>query len=219
MRKLFMFISAFGLVVIGFGSLIFLNGLNFQKGALLTEGIVISTSTSPSISYTTQDGVKRNYVTVSSIRGRHRMSYAGDKMVVYYLVDNPDKVQIGNQKTEGIKAIIFGGIIFLLGIALLFRDLFKEKAGRKLILTGTKIEAEIVGVKCNKNTKIMGKSPYTINCRWVDSLNNTERTFTSKVIWFDPAQYIAERNHLDIFIDPQNPKVYYMDITFLPKKG
>lgn len=219
MRKLFMFLSAFGFVVIGFGSLIFLNGSNFQKKALLTEGTVISTSTSPSISYTTQDGVKRKYISISSSRGRHRINYAGDKMAVYYLIDNPEKVQIGNQKTEGIKAITVGGILFLLGITLVFRDLFKEKAGRKLIQTGMKIEAEIVAVNCNMNTKIMGKNPYTINCRWVDNYSNTECSFISKEIWFDPAQYIAGRNHLDVYIDPKNPKRYYMDITFLPKKG
>jgi hypothetical protein len=42
-------------------------------------------------------------------------------------------------------------------------------------------------------------------------------TFKSKAIWFNPEKYIQNRD-IRVRIDPNNPRKYVMDTSFLPEE-
>jgi len=65
----------------------------------------------------------------------------------------------------------------------------------------------------------MGKHPYVIRCKWMQNSTNKVYYFKSKFIRFNPTTYLGERKQYDVYIDPNDPNKYYMDISFLPKKG
>jgi hypothetical protein len=39
--------------------------------------------------------------------------------------------------------------------------------------------------------------------------------FTSENVWFDPSAHLG--NELTVFIERDNPKRYYVDLTMLPR--
>jgi hypothetical protein len=63
---------------------------------------------------------------------------------------------------------------------------------------------------------VNGRSPYHIISQSPDPASNTVRVFESENIWFDPSEYIKEET-IDVLVDPNNPRKYVMDISFLPK--
>ena len=42
------------------------------------------------------------------------------------------------------------------------------------------------------------------------------RVFHSENLWFDPSSFMKRRK-VTVLLDPNNPKRYYMDVTFLPQ--
>jgi hypothetical protein len=45
------------------------------------------------------------------------------------------------------------------------------------------------------------------------------RVLTSAHVWFDPAPYVADREALDVYIDPERAERYFVDLSFLPRQG
>ena len=59
-----------------------------------------------------------------------------------------------------------------------------------------------------------GRNPYTIEAEWEQ--DQLLYQFSSESIWYDPSIHIKGKS-IDVLIDPKNPKIYWMDTTFLPK--
>ena len=60
-----------------------------------------------------------------------------------------------------------------------------------------------------------GRHPYRIICRWRDPETDQPHVFESESIWFNPQDYIREA--IDVYIRPEEPEVYHMDTSFLPR--
>jgi hypothetical protein len=74
---------------------------------------------------------------------------------------------------------------------------------------------QMAGVEIDMGTTIMEKHPYKINCRWVDPMTGKEYTHTIYQIWKDPAPFLAGHNHIDVYIDHDDPEKYFPDTEFL----
>jgi hypothetical protein len=72
------------------------------------------------------------------------------------------------------------------------------------------------GVELNQSLRVNGRCPYQIVSQSSDAASNTVRLFQSENIWFDPSEYI-KGEVIDVLVDPNDPKRYVMDISFLPK--
>lgn len=81
--------------------------------------------------------------------------------------------------------------------------------------TGRAVRAEITGIESDLNTTVMEKHPYIIKCRWVDPITGREYTGSVEQLWKDPAPLLAGRNHIDVYIDRDNPEKYFLDTDFL----
>ena len=42
-------------------------------------------------------------------------------------------------------------------------------------------------------------------------------SFKSDAIWYDPNDLLRETEYVDVLLNPDNPKVHEVDISFLPK--
>jgi hypothetical protein len=177
----------------------------------------VSFSKAPIVSYISRDGQKRTCATGSY---SYPPAYSiGEKVKIFYDSSKPNHARMGTSIRHSITLISIGGAIFILVLIIFLLTVSKEKTSKLLIQTGIKIAADIVSVYYDKSTTVMGKRPFVINCQWLQTHNNTVYTFKSKYIWFDPAPYLGERKQSDVFIDPNDPKKYYMDLSFLPEKG
>ena len=62
-----------------------------------------------------------------------------------------------------------------------------------------------------------GRHPYKIVSQWHDPGTDEVHVFESEPIWFDPRAYLPEM--VFVYVDPEDPKVYHMDTSFLPRRA
>jgi hypothetical protein len=201
------------LVTIVAGTSIFLEASSFQKKTKVTDGTVVSRDlTYFYIKYISDDGAEHTH---RGTQGKNKKFYVGDKFRVFYLKDNPYKSRISDGKKGGRKVIITGIALLFLSLTSIYQNRSRNKSANKFRTTGRKVEAEITGIETDMNTTVLEKHPYIINCRWVDPITGKEYLDAIKQIWKDPAPLLGGRNHIDVYIDRDNPDKYFIDIEFL----
>jgi hypothetical protein len=230
MKKVYLILSAMALIVLSMGIVSRIDDINFKSRAVLTDATVTgmmhnpfhirgtnNNSYAPTVSYISRDG--KNHTCDTKSYNYPPAYTVGDKVKVYYDPAKPDYARLENSLGKSTILIAIGAVSCILLIIIYILSVRREKASKKLTQTGIKIAADIVSAANDETPVVMGKRPYIIKCQWQQNQTNTIFTFKSKYIYYNPAKYLGERKQLDIFIDPDNPKKYFMDISFLPKKG
>jgi hypothetical protein len=195
-----------------------LRSVKIKKSGIQTESTVSDVSRrgkglpTVTVSFNTAEG---NHV--SGKAATRKYLSAGDKVMIYYDPVIPTKIDFGDTVGYNMRGVIIGGLIFIFCFFYFIRYSFADKANKKLITSGMKIDAEFVSVDRNEKYRMGDNNPWIIRCRWIDNRNNREYFFASKDYTIDPAPYLNCRSHIDIYIDPDDPERYHMDTTFMPK--
>jgi hypothetical protein len=141
----------------------------------------------------------------------------GDKVQIYYDPEYPQKIDFGDTISYNMRGVVIGCLLFIIGFYYFIRYSIVDSANKKLITSGKKIEAELVTVARNEKYRMGDNNPWVIKCTWTDVVSNREYHFVSKDYTIDPAPYLKDRYHVDVFIDPSDPGRYCMDTSFMPK--
>jgi hypothetical protein len=211
-NKIFFVLCALTIVA---GLIIYLEASAFQKKAKITEGTVINTGLSAyEIQYTSDDGAKRVY------RGNHGSSkgwryHTGDLVKVFYRADNPENMRFSDGVKLGRKVMIIGIIMTLFNLISLWFGWKKNKSEKNFKTTGRKLQARILQIGIDTGISVLKKNPFYIDCEWEDQVSGRKYTHTIRYIWTDPKILLNERETIDVYIDPDNPAKYFMDISFL----
>jgi hypothetical protein len=171
----------------------------------------------PIVEFYTQDGQKQ--LMHSSISSDPPAYKVNEEVEVYYQPDNPAHAEIKGFFSQWLPALITGfiGTIFGgIGGGLFLAKIRRKRNVEHLQLFGRRVKASIVSVDYKTNLRVNGRSPYVIRCQWLNPRTNELHIFTSDNLWFDPKEYITGTS-IDVLIDEQNPKKYYVDTQFLPK--
>lgn len=192
---------------------------NVQKSLARTQGTVLRIVSSgklrldfsAEIQFATPDGDAHVFSTQLTYSGAVQ---PGRRVTVVYNIDDPTHASI-EMKTpnpwEGTLLLLaWGGAISLLGGLPIYFAARKAKQIEWLKLNGRAVDAVFAGVYIHKDLIVNGKSPYRISARWQD-LN-----FHSDNLWTDPASHIKSKT-IPVIMDPDNPKRYWMDLSFLPR--
>ena len=143
----------------------------------------------------------------------------GERVEVLYLPDDPQEARIKGFSSLWLGPSILGGmgLVFAgIGAGILMGTKAGEKKKHYLMAYGNSIETEVQGVERNTSLEINGKHPWYITSQWHDPRSNTLRIFHSENLWFDPTKFVT-RKKVTVLLDPNNPKRYHMDISFLPE--
>jgi uncharacterized protein DUF3592 len=224
--------STIGVGMLAGSFLIFANTRSFISRAAEAPGKVIelersrsSSSGSYSSSSTYRPVVEFNSATgkriefTSSVGTNPPSHRVGDPVTVLYNPADPQSARI-----KSFFSLWFGFlIVFALGLvfaAIGLTMIFMRSRGRKraewLRQHGRRVKTAFKGVELNQSLRVNGRSPYHIISQSPDPASNTVRVFESENIWFDPSEYIKGET-IDVLVDPNDPKKYVMDISFLPK--
>jgi len=79
------------------------------------------------------------------------------------------------------------------------------------------IEAVPVDVQRNTSYSVNGQHPWRIIVQWQNPATGKLHLFRSDNLWFDPSRFVAQQKQIRVLIDPQKPKRYSMDVSFLPE--
>lgn len=111
-----------------------------------------------------------------------------------------------------------GFAILTIGAIMIGLKMRKRHLRVWLAKSGTRVQAAYQGALYEKNIDVFNRSPYRLLCRWVHPTTQESYILRSDRIWFDPRPFV-KRESLDVLIEVDNPKHYYVDISFLPAKA
>jgi hypothetical protein len=189
-----------------------------KNGTLVTATVTESRSNSKgqlkrvTVTFTTPAGEEAS-ATAST---RQRLS-AGDKVQVWYDPSSPQKIDFGDTVKYNMRGVVIGGLLFLFGLYYFIRFSIKDNEIKKLLVSGRKISAELISAGRNERYNMGENNPWIIKCRWKDESTDKEYDFVSKDYTIDPAPYLINMSHIDVYIDPSDPQRYYMDTSFMPR--
>lgn len=199
---------------------------SFLATANKTNGVVIDlarthsshgTTYAPVVRFTSEDGTKIQF---TSSAGSNPPSYSkGQKVDVFYNQTNPYDAKINSfMSLWGLSSIIGGiGALFLfVSAGINIATTIRKRADEYLQRNGMPIQTDFQCVSLNTSLKVNGRSPFRIFTQWNDVNTSEVHVFHSKNIWYDPTQYIDQKQ-ITVFVDRKNLKKYFMDVSFLPK--
>ncbi|AXS84779.1 DUF3592 domain-containing protein [Marinobacter sp. Arc7-DN-1] len=155
-----------------------------------------------------------------SSSGSNPPSYSpGETVRVLFTPDEPESARIdGFFSLWGATLIVgfLGGVFFLIGAGMFVVPAVRNGGAAKLRETGQRVQGIFQGVEKNKMIEMNGKSPYQIVCQWQNPVTSDIHVFRSDNLWFDPSEHIQSES-IPVYINPTNPKRYWVDTSFLPK--
>jgi hypothetical protein len=112
----------------------------------------------------------------------------------------------------------FSIIFTLLGSLLLIRYAYKVLRRWSIRRNGERVTADILRVETDASVSINGISPMRIVAG--ATAGGARREFRSQALAFDPAEYLKAQDikSLALYLDPQNPKAYDLDISILTRR-
>ncbi len=199
---------------------------SFLAKATKTEGTVVqlvlsysnhSRTYHPVVRFTERNGQTIEFV--SSI-GSNPPGYSeGEKVEVLYLPAEPYKARLNSFFSLWGASIIvgaLGGIFLLIGCGFFLAPKLQNRKKEYLLQQGSPIETEFQSVGFNTAVSINGRNPFQIITQWKNPSTSQIHIFKSDNLWYDPTEYIQNKR-IRVFIDRNNPKKYYVDLSFLPK--
>jgi hypothetical protein len=221
---LFLFI---GLALLGGAVFLYQDTQAFIDRALTARGTVIDLARSasssrtgsgtgssstwrPVVTFTDHEG--RSVEFISSVGSNPPSHRKGDVVEVLYLPDDSQQARIKGFIDLWLFPLILlgiGSIFFLFGLGFTVPGFIRTRARRRLRQSGTRILADVLGVESTRRS-------YRINAQWQNPRTSRIHVFSSDEIGFDPTNYVGTKQ-VNVFIDPNNPRKYLVDLSFLPR--
>ncbi len=182
-------------------------GSSGDKSMLSASGEVLSVDNfKPTVRFPINNGQ-----TVTAVAPVSPGYNPGQKVRVFYDPANPQHFFISSGGGFRTALIAIGALLALAGAAGLF-FLARIKSGiARLRSNGVKVAGRIVDVKRDA-IEINGKPTWKISLDW--NANGVAGHGTTRVMR-DPRPLLGARTDLDVWVDPKNPKSYWVDTDFL----
>ena len=189
--------------------------IRFKRHAVDVQGMVLRYDGGLTYAYEYPAGKLRKGKTHASSSD---WTYAGgDPIDLQVDLSDPDRAQIKGFVDQwlGVAMLSFFAVIFgAPGFGMILYALRKNQARSHLRNRGRTLVARVSTVALNESLSINGRSPFIIHAE--ARLDGKIHAFKSDNLWFDPTPYL-ETDQVRICHLPENPKVYCMDISFLPQ--
>ncbi|HHJ12480.1 MAG TPA: DUF3592 domain-containing protein [Chromatiales bacterium] len=223
-----------GLVLLAGGGYLLVEQQRFDASAIRTTGTVIEVLRSreslssgsssahrieylyrPRVRFTDDNGAEREFL--SSVATRSLQHQPGQQITVWYDPNDPATARIDRTSDAVAGLMLLGmGAVFLLFGGGFGLYLLRERARRRLRQTGTLVHAEIVEVEKNPSLQVNGRTPWRIRAQWKNPTTGKTHLFVSENLWLDPGPFLDNRT-VKVYIERNNPKRHYMDVSFLPE--
>ncbi|MCH4254718.1 MAG: DUF3592 domain-containing protein [Proteus vulgaris] len=225
-KFLFYLFAIIGVVIFVVALFVIKSELHLVRNGIETTGVVIELSINkssndrsiyhPIIQFTTKDNRE---IIFRSLEGSNPSRFhLGENISIIYLPDDPQKATINNflgLYGAGTILGVFGLIFATIGPIPLYFMRRRANRDQRLIRDGMPINVKISEIIINNNIRINHRSPYQIIADYHDTLNNRLIRYKSGYLFFDPTPYI-NKELITVYVDKRNPKIYYLDISFLP---
>lgn len=132
-----------------------------------------------------------------------------------FLVAGIMVIQSSGGSADGILLACVGGISALIGWTPLMLKLRKGWIKRSVISQGTIVQSDYLDI-VRAEYAVNNWQPYLVRSQWHDVQQNKLYIFKSGPITHNPARFLKKGLKIPVYINPKNPKQYYMDIEAAP---
>lgn len=225
-RKVKYIVLILGSLLLLLASVLFYNAQEFDKNAITTTGVVTEliektvgkhNGSAPAIRFYTKTGKMIDFV--SSEADVVSTYKVGDEVTILYNQKEPTHAVIKGFFSVWGASMAFALVgfgLFFMGCLLFVREQRKAKKIKQLLDTGTAIQASIQKVALDIHYKVGNTNPFIIYAQWLNPKTQNIHIFKSDHIWYNPNDHI-NTNHVTVYINKDNPAIYHMDLSFLPK--
>ncbi len=161
-------------------------------------------------SYTTPDGMKREYTTRSSSNSRPKI---GEVVEIFVNPKNFNDVMENTFIAIWLGPTILGILGIVFSGAGIIVTLSRIAQSKDLLVSGELVECDVKRVELNTRIKINNQNPYRIFATGICPVTGAEKMFVSENILQNPQGRLEST--IFVFCDTSNPKKYWMDIRFL----
>jgi hypothetical protein len=227
MRKILpqIFVVLAGLLFFGVGAYIMASSQKTVSNGKEAMGKVVDIESrrgskgkvyAPVIEYATPDGVMHRFT--SRFASSNYPSIGSSETIIYDPANPSEALEKSFFQMYVFPGIfMFSGLLVIfLGIILPWLMIYRQKMkATRLRTTGVSIQAKIIGA--SKTGLIVNNKPYyAISAQWLDPSTNLAHVFKSASMPFDPSSSIKVDQTITVYINPSNPKDYWMDTSFVP---
>ena len=227
-KLIFKVLSGLGIIMLLIAGYLYFKKIEFKKNALITSGQVVElveqqSSKNKKIRYVPKVSYfisGKKYFYLSTFSSSNKIYQVGEKVIVYYDPKNINNVTL-DEKSSYTGILLLAGLGFVytsLGLMPLYFEKRKKEKNEWLKQNGRKIQARFDGVILKNIYQVKRDRPYIIKAQFLNTANNEVYFFDSDDIWFDPTPFLQNKETIDVFIDSNNYKKYYLDTSFLPKE-
>jgi hypothetical protein len=176
-----------------------------------------SSTYAPVVRFVTAKGEKIEFTSSSSSNPPSHSQ--GESVEVLYQPGAPRDARINGFVSLWLGPMIVGGIgsiFFLIGGGIALASVLQGRKEAYLRQSGTRILTTFQSVELNTSLSVNGRHPFRVSTQWTNPSTSEIHVFESENLWFDPSPHINDRP-ITVFIEPGNPKKYFVDLSFLPK--
>jgi hypothetical protein len=194
--------------------------LSFRAEEVRAPGTVVQMEGGrPVVEFTAPDGTTRRVV--GEISSNPPAYERGEAVTVLHHAGDPDDARIEGWLESWFAATLFGGLgtVFTgVGGGFLIAEVRKRRLREWLRQFGVRIEAKYTGVLYDTSVRINRRHPWRLTAQWLDPATELMHTFESDMLFYDPTD-LVQRETVEVWIDPRNPRRHHLDTAFLPRQG
>ncbi|MBQ4523943.1 MAG: DUF3592 domain-containing protein [Lachnospiraceae bacterium] len=203
------------ILIVGFYQLI--HTITFNKTAVSTTATITDIQT-----YTSKGDTHHNvFITYEfegktyeniQISGYSSSMHEGKELTVYLDPDAPTDARV---KSIDIAAtvilFILGIVFFLVGFLNLFSRIKAARQKKYLLANGKILSAIVDNIYRNTSYKVNGRSPFIVECQYIDENTNTTYRFKSENLWTNPNNYLETGSPINVYVDYEDYSKHYVD--------
>ncbi len=139
--------------------------------------------------------------------------HVGNRIEIYYNLDDPDDFLSKSDANGIIVGIILGIIFALVGMIPIFVMIMNSVTKKMITRNGECIQAQIDAVQMNTIIRVNGRHPWNIYCSYFDPMTGEKHLFKSKNFYgeYTGAFEQAGITTINVYIKSGNYKKYYVD--------
>lgn len=198
----------------------------FLASAVEAEGVAVM------VRYETSDEGGRTVMTVRFVTPEERtveftasspgtpdFAY-GQKVPVKYDPADPGNAKVGSRWAlwgGPVMAVTIGALVSLVFAVMFARGFSRARDLRDLKRRGVPVRTRFVSSQPDLHNAVGVVRAYRITSEGLDRGTGRKREFTSEPLWLNLDGYVPDRD-ITVYVDRKDPKVYHMDLAFLPEK-